>query len=180
MVANPYLNLEDKELMLRYKDGAHMAFDVLYSRHKDKVYHYLNKRLHSKDDTDDLFQKVFIKFHKSRHLYQEKYEVLPWLYTITKSEFLDFLKKKNIQSVEFDERFHGATDLEKESSSSFDIESEKHLSDREKSALKLRYINEKEFSEISEVLKTSQSNSRKIISRALEKLRNNYRGENNE
>ena len=103
MALNPYINLEDKELMLKYQDGDHMAFDVLYSRHKNKVYSYLAKRLHSHNEIHDLFQRVFVKLHKSRHLYQEKYEVLPWIYTITKSEFLDFVKKNKIETIEFKE-----------------------------------------------------------------------------
>ena len=62
----------------------------------------------------------------------------------------------------------------------FDLESEKQLSEKEKSALKGRYYSDKDFSEIAQILKTSESNTRKIISRGLKKLRTKYKGENNE
>lgn len=177
MALNPYINLEDKELMLKYQDGDHMAFDVLYSRHKDKVYSYLAKRLHSHNEIHDLFQRVFVKLHKSRHLYQEKYEVLPWIYTITKSEFLDFVKKNKIETIEFKEE--NFLSSENEPNNEFDLESEKQLSENEKSALKERYYSDKDFSEIAQILKTNESNTRKIISRGLKKLRVKYKGENN-
>ena len=173
-MANPYINLEDKELMLKYQDGDYMAFNVLYSRHKDKVYSYLSKRLHSQDEVDDLFQKVFTKLHKSRRLYSDKYEVLPWFYTITKSEFLDFIKKKKVDSVEFKEQYHGVN--EETSENDFDLDSEQQLSTKEKEAIKERYHNDKDFKEIAELLQTSEANTRKLISRGLAKLRSKYQG----
>ena len=160
--------------MLKYQDGDHMAFEVLYKRHKDKVYSYISSRLHKTDDIDDLFQKVFTKFHKSRHLYSSKYEVLPWLYTVTKSEFLDFIKKKKITISEFNEKIH--TQTEDALSDSIDIQSEESLSQKEKDAIELRYINDNDFLEISTLLNTTESNARKIISRGLNKLKNKYRG----
>lgn len=175
-MANPFSNLEDSQLMRKYQDGDHMAFEVLYMRHKDKVYSYLSKRLHQSDDIEDLFQKVFIKFHKSRHLYNEKYQVLPWIYTVTKSEFLDFIKKKKITSTEFNENIHTDTEKSHKGSNAIDIQGENVLSQKEKDAIELRYINDSDFDEISTLLKTTDSNARKIISRGLKKLKLKYIG----
>lgn len=177
MVESPYVHLGDKELMLKYKDGDHMAFNTLYFRHKDKVYSYLSKRLHSKNELEDLFQKVFAKFHKSRQQYLEKYEVLPWIYTITKSEFLDFIKKKKINEIEFHEKDYVSPTI---SDCNFiDISNEKVLNEKEKKALSERYHMDKDFSEIASILNTSEVNIRKIISRGIKKLRLKSKGENN-
>jgi RNA polymerase sigma-70 factor (ECF subfamily) len=173
-VANPFSNLEDSNLMLKYQDGDHMAFEVLYLRHKDKVYSYIKSRLHKSDDVEDLFQKVFVKFHKSRHLYNSKYDVLPWIYTITKSEFLDFIKKKNVLTSQFNEVIHTNTEDVKENS--FDIQNEESLSHKEKNAIKMRYVDDNDFLEISKILEISESNARKIISRGLKKLKKKYTG----
>lgn len=167
-------NIKDRKLMLKYQAGDHMAFNALYERHSDKIYSYLARRVHDQNQLDDIYQKVFVKLHKSRHLYNEKYEVLPWLYTITKTVFLDAIKKKQIETTEFEENIHSPeneTSVER-----FDIASEKSLTEKEKMALQNRYINEKDFSEISELLETSESNVRKIISRALKKLKTKYQG----
>lgn len=175
-MVNPFLNLEDKDLMLKYQTGDHMAFEVLYDRHKDKVYSYIAKRLHQKDHIEDLYQKIFMKFHKSRKLYDEKYEVLPWLYTITKSEFLDFIKKKNVNTVEFKEEYHEEISISNHEKLSIDLSKEKNLTEKEKQAISLRYLEDNDFDEIATALKTSHSNARKIISRGLKKLKDKYNG----
>lgn len=174
---NPFINMDDKELMLKYQTDENLAFEVLYQRHSDKIYSYLAKRVHDKNEVDDLYQKVFVKFHKSRSLYDKKYDVLAWFYTITKSEFLDFLKKRKIESVSFDEKTHGRS-VTKTGQDQFDIDisTEDSLNIKEKEALKLRYINDKDFDEISKLLKTSNSNARKLISRGLIKLKKKYKG----
>ena len=90
-------DMEDRELMILYQNDNHLAFEVIYNRHKSKIYSYLSKRIHNSNEVDDIYQRVLLKLHKSRNLYKPQFEVLPWLYTITKSELLDFFKKKNIQ-----------------------------------------------------------------------------------
>lgn len=172
---NPYSHLEDNELMELYKNGEYMAFEVIYLRHKDKVYTYLNKRLHDKGLTEDLFQSIFIKFHKCRHLYNKKYSLLQWIYTISRSELLDYFKKNKNDVVPFDESY---ITIEQEfTDNTIDLSSFKELSEKEKSALELRFNFDKDFSEISELLNTSEINSRKIVSRAIRKLRSKLLGE---
>lgn len=97
-MGNPYSNLEDSKLMKLYLDEDHLAFNVIYYRYKDQVYSYLNKRLIDKQHIDDIFQNIFIKFHNSKKLYNFKYPLLQWIYIISRSEFLDYLKKKKNKS----------------------------------------------------------------------------------
>lgn len=167
-------DMEDKELMVLYQDDNHLAFEELYSRHKSKIYSYLAKRIHSSNEVDDIYQRVLLKLHKSRRLYKTKFDVLPWFYTIAKSELLDFFKRKNINFEELDEKSH--TNKAEVSNSFFDLESEKQLSKKEKEAISLRYLSENDFAEISKLLDTSESNARKLISRGLKKLKDKYQG----
>lgn len=175
-MANPYSQLEDEKLMLLYQNDDHLAFEVIYQRHKSRVYEYLNKRLHDKQYIEDLFQLVFVKFHRSRHLYDAKHPLLKWIYTITRSEFLDFIKKKKIETVELNDETISIDEAEIEVP--FDIENEKSLSDNERKAIQLKYYSDKDYDEISKILKTSQSNSRKLISRGIKKLKLKFAGRN--
>lgn len=168
------INMEDKELMLLYQKDDHLAFEALYMRHKGKIYSYLKRRLHHTSDVDDLYQKVLLKLHKSRGLYDSKYDVLPWFYTITKSVLLDFFKLKKVDFESFEENDFSIA--EQKIDSSFDIDKEKQLSAKEKDAIKLRYLEESDFLEISKLLKTSESNVRKLVSRGLKKLKTKYSG----
>lgn len=88
-----------------------------------------------------------------------------------------YQKKNKIETTEFKEEnfLSSASETDKK----LDLESEKQLSEKERSALKERYFGDKEFSEIAQILSTSESNTRKIISRGLKKLRLKYQGENN-
>ena len=163
--------------MLLYANGDNQAFEEIYRRYQSRVFNYLNKRLPTKtnEEISDIFQNIFTKFHKARKKYDPKYPLLKWIYTISRNELLDHLKKKCIESVEFnDELLFESTNNPEDHKSSFDITNESSLSSKEKLALNLRYINEAEFSEISNILNTSQANSRKIISRALKKLKDKY------
>lgn len=152
-----------------YLNGEDMAFNVIYLRHKNKVFSYLAKRLGDSDSIDDIFQRVFIKFHKSRFNYNSEFPLLKWIYTICRSELLDHLKKKKILTIEFNEEFLPPSEQEK--SNKVDLESIKSLKPKEREALELRFYSDKDYSEISKLLNISESNSRKIVSRALGKLR---------
>ena len=160
-----------------YRNGEHMAFEIIYARHKDRVYSYLGKRLHDSLLIEDVFQNIFIKFHKSRNLYNSEHSLVKWIYTISRSELLDAIKKNKIVNVELkDELLYCEPDNDK---SSIDIDSEKILTEKEKEALKLRYYSDQDFKAISEELNTSQSNVRKIISRGIKKLKSKYLGGSN-
>lgn len=173
---NPFSHLSDEQLMLRYQEGENMAFDILYSRHKDKIYTYLTKRVHDRNEVDDLFQRSIMKFHKSRSLYKKNYSVLAWMYTITKSEFLDYLKRPKRSFEAIDENLSLSTDIENEFEE-INLKNEKSLSENERMAIEERYFSEKEFIEIAERLKTSEPNIRKLISRGIKKLRVKYNGD---
>ena len=50
---NPYSGLDDKKLMQLYQNGEEMAFEVIYLRHKDRVFSYLSKRMVDKNLVED-------------------------------------------------------------------------------------------------------------------------------
>ncbi len=174
-MGNPFSHLEDEKLMELYKNGENMAFEVIYLRHKDRVYSYLDKRLSDKNIIEDVFQSIFVKFHNSRHLYSNKHPLLKWIYTICRSELLDWAKKNKAKFVQLSE-----DQLSNESTvlnDKIDLDSIKTLSEKEKQALKLRYYSEEDFIEISKILKTSEANSRKLVSRGIKKLKAKLLGE---
>lgn len=149
-----------------YKDGEIMAFEVLYSRHQAKVFSFLERRLHSSDTVNEVFQNAFLKLHRFRTKYDDKYSFLQWIFTITKSELYDFCKKKNLDTVQFSEELHGEVDRE----SDFSLD-DHQLKNNEREAIKLKFYSDKDYKEISQVLNTSTLNARKLVSRGISKLR---------
>ncbi len=152
-----------------------MAFEVIYLRHKDRVYSYLDKRLSDKNIIEDVFQSIFVKFHNTRHLYSSEHLLLKWIYTICRSELLDWVKKNKAKFIQLSEDQLSVEPTEL--SDKIDLDSIKTLSEKEKQALKLRYYSEEDFIEISKALKTSEANSRKLVSRGIKKLKAKLLGE---
>ena len=174
-MGNPFSHLEDEKLMELYKNGENMAFEVIYLRHKDRVYSYLDKRLSDKNVIEDIFQSIFVKFHNSRYLYSSKHPLLKWIYTICRSELLDSIKKNKAMFVQLSEDQLSVEPTEL--NDKIDLDSIKTLSEKEKQALKLRYYSEEDFIEISKALNTSEANSRKLVSRGIKKLKAKLLGE---
>ncbi|MBK24581.1 MAG: hypothetical protein CME70_11355 [Halobacteriovorax sp.] len=166
---NPFSHLSDEELMKLYQKGESMAFDVIYSRNKGRVYSYLKKRVSDDISVDEIFQNIMIKFHKSRMNYDSKFPLGKWLYTICKSELLDYLKKRKVQFEEIKDEHLKVSDpnLLPE----IDLEEFKNLSEREREAISLRFYSDKDYSEISELLNITETNARKTISRGIKKIR---------
>ena len=165
--------LTDEELMVMYQNGTENAFQILYDRHSSKIFSFLKKRIKKDEQVTDIYQEVFIKIHRSKQLYNKTLPVLPWLFTITKSVMLDELKKeKNF-------KFNDGFDLDQIAAQSSEIknnlgeaESLLHkLPNTQKTAIQMKYIDDKTFDEIAESLKTTPLNVRQILSRGIKRLK---------
>ncbi len=96
-------NFTDEQLMEEYIKGDHMAFEALYVRYQKTVFSYLRKRLPDEQSQGEVFQNTFLKLHRNRDRYQSKYPFIKWLYTIARSELLDFCKLKKLDTVPFED-----------------------------------------------------------------------------
>jgi RNA polymerase sigma factor (sigma-70 family) len=172
MPNSTYSHLEgqsDNQLMALYIEGQVLAFEVLYARHKDKIYGYLSKRLNRRSDVDEVFQDVFLKLHKNRDKYRQQYPFLPWLFTLTQRLLIDFWRKnKNLEQSSLEEsgEVAAATPQSQELPQELD-----QLKPREREAIEMRFQKEASFEEMAEHWDTSESNARKILSRALKGLK---------
>lgn len=142
-----------------------MAFETLYYRHKNRVYTYLTKRVSSPEARDEIFQSTFLKFHRSRNLYDSKHSVIKWLYTILRSEFLDYCKKGGLKTTPL-----SGMEVSDENES-IELPSMDMLTETERLVINARYLGEEEYQEISNRLNISEGNARKLLSRAIKKLK---------
>ncbi len=162
----------DEQLMKLYQSGVEPAFIELYGRHSSKIYGFIQKRIHNKEKVADIYQEVFIKIHKSKSLYNSSFPLLPWIFTVTKSVLIDELRKdKKIIQVD-PEILNNRSGSDESVSPDLEIESMiSQLPNIQKQAIELKYVNEKTFEQISEILNIKPSNARQIISRGLRRLR---------
>lgn len=166
-------NLSDEQLMKLYQGGDEEAFKVLYGRHSSKIYGFLKKRLSNKEQVAEVYQEVFIKIHKSKHLYNESLPALAWIFTISRTVMIDELRKdKKVQTIDNYELEKIPEELEK-TVPQFEqaVEILQQLPNQQKTAIEMRYIDDKTFEQIAESLKVSPTNARQIISRGIKRIK---------
>lgn len=168
----------DEDLMELYKLGNSMAFDFLFQRHSGQVLGYLKRRISKDKDAQDILQDIFLKLHRSKHQYDRSLPFLPWLFSITRSVWLDSLKKKNLEYVTESEAIENMIDSTDGNSicihtesSRIDLKVLNQLPSSQKEAVSMRVIDDATFDEIGLKLSTSPENARQLVSRGLKGLR---------
>ncbi len=167
--------MTDEELMQAYAKGDMQAFLTLYQRHKARVLGFLIAKLSSKAEAEDVFQEVFVKLHNHRFKYTENIHFLPWLFTIVRNASIDHLRKQQtrgkyiqVSSEEIDSALDEHTTAQDISEAVSELSS---LSADQRQMLGMRFNDGLSFAEISEHMNLSPLNARKIVSRAILKLR---------
>lgn len=89
---------EDTALMLRYRDGDLVAFEMLYQRHKNALYRYLVRLCHHRDTAEDVFQDVWGKIIKSRQNYRPTAKFSTFLYRVAHNCFIDHIRRNKRHS----------------------------------------------------------------------------------
>ena len=92
----------DNELISRVLNGEHNLFSVLITRYKNLVFSIALKYAKSREDAEEVAQDAFIKAFKSLSGFRGDSKFSTWLFTITTTSALSFLRKKrpDIQSLD--------------------------------------------------------------------------------
>ncbi len=92
-------DISDEKLMERYAEGDTNAFEELFRRHKNAVYAFIYHFMKSSENTEDLFQNVFIRIINNRRRYKPKAKFTTWLFTITRSVCIDAMRKNQRANI---------------------------------------------------------------------------------
>ena len=89
------INIEElKELFIEIKYGNNIGFEKIYKKYRNLVYGIAFSLLKNKHDSEDIVQIVFKKIYSiDKNKLPVKNEA-SWLYSVTKNETLNFMKKK--------------------------------------------------------------------------------------
>lgn len=164
----------DEKLMQLYQEGSSMAFDEIYRRFAKRVYQYFFTKTHVVSLAQDLTQEMFLKMHRSRELYRSSMPLAPWIFTISRSVFLDNVKRKKIETVSLQDEVL-VESLSDVGSAEFNLEVLKLLPSEQEKVISRRIVDEASFDEIADELKISSANARQIFSRGLKKLRDRFK-----
>ncbi|MEE9374445.1 MAG: sigma-70 family RNA polymerase sigma factor [Saprospiraceae bacterium] len=88
-------SLSDKELINGYLKGNEKAFEVLLTRHKDKIYTSIYLFVKDHDLAEDIFQEVFIKIIDTlrRGKYNHEGKFLQWAMRISYNLCVDYFRR---------------------------------------------------------------------------------------
>jgi RNA polymerase sigma-70 factor (ECF subfamily) len=93
------VELDDRALMLRYKDGDVAAFETLYQRHRGPLYRFLLNQSQDTQAAEDIFQEVWSRIIRSRDRYRPAAKFATYMYHIARNCFLDHVRHSGRQPV---------------------------------------------------------------------------------
>jgi len=91
------VRLSDENLMLAYVGGDVEAFDVLYARHKDRLYRYFVKSTGAEPIARELFQDVWTNLIQHRNTYVPSAAFTTWFYRIARNRLTDYYRRHKRQ-----------------------------------------------------------------------------------
>ena len=157
--------LSDSELveMLREPRTRREGFAVLVKQYSEKLYWKVRRIVLSHEDANDVLQNVFIKVWSNLQNFQGKSSLSTWLYRIAVNESLDFLRKQKLSDkVSADEDVSVASRLMSDEYFDGDEvqarlqEAVARLPEVQRMVFNLKYFEEMKYSEISQILNTSE------------------------
>lgn len=93
-------------LVARAQTGGFEAFEELVRRHRNDVFALSYHFLRSREEAWDISQEVFMKAHRALTRFRGDASFKTWLLRITANQCKDFLKKRRLPTVAFDDKVH--------------------------------------------------------------------------
>lgn len=177
----------DEALMARVKKDDTAAFELLYERYHQRLYHFILGLVKERTLAEDLFQETFLRIFRERKSYRKKSRFSTYLFTIARNLCLDTLNswqrrhisgsdQGRIRSVPFPSK--GPAELLEEAETTEAIKRAiEGLPEDQREALLLSKYAGLSYKEIAEVLKSSPDAVKQRVYRALVFLRKRLRKE---
>lgn len=159
-------------------------FQVIVSRYYHRLFGYLKRTFYfSHEDLEDLLQEVFIKVYRFINDYDETMAFSTWIYQIARNCAIDEIRKRKSRpttvSLEPDETlkfFRSGTDLEAQLIMGDQLKKVKEIIQqlplKYREAMVLRFLEEKSYEEIMDILQKPKGTVAALISRGRELLKN--------
>lgn len=165
----------DKEIIQAAKEDLSM-FKILYDKWISPVYRYFLHRVNNVKEAEDLTSQVFLKVIERLPRYRENGHFPAWLFTIARHQWVDHLREsKDNLPIEAIKLHDGTGDLLDRSVKTDEFIKLRHLIDElsqgEQELIRLRFVAELNYKEISIVLRRSPDAIRKKLFRVLDELR---------
>jgi len=88
----------DFALIKDFVNGNESAFNRLAVKYQDKIYWHARRMTGNHLDADEIVQEVLLVLYNKLKTFEFKSSLYTWIYTITNTRSINFLKKKNLKS----------------------------------------------------------------------------------
>jgi RNA polymerase sigma-70 factor (ECF subfamily) len=174
--------MTDEQLVdLSLKDDNN--FYYLMKRYENKILHYISQITNvNREGAEDILQEVFIKVYKNLHGFNKKLKFSSWIYRIAHNEGISYYRKnrKALDTLSLDEDSPDHDSLIALLGDSIDIEEEQisrekvkiikqvfaELHPKYREIMVLRYLEERSYDEISDILKKTPGSVATLMNRA--------------
>lgn len=156
----------EKDLVERLQDKSikDQAFAELLKLYKHRLYWHIRNILKSHEDTDDVLQNTFIKIYKNIDGFKGESKLFSWMYRIATNESITFLNKeaKRMLTSSEDVQEHAINNLRSDpyfEGDEIQFKLQKAISTlppKQQMVFNMRYFEEIKYSEMSEILETSE------------------------
>jgi len=181
-----FIDKSDEELVdLTLENSANFIF--LMNRYEEKLLRYIRRISNSSlEDAEDVLQESFLKIYQSLHGFDSKLKFSSWAYRVVHNQVISEFRKKKARPLFYfaeivDEMLTGIVE-ENSVTKNIDSRLEKDkvlkiinsLDKKYREVMCLKYIEEKSYDEISDILQKPMGTIGTLVNRAKKKFKKEY------
>lgn len=163
--------------LIGHESSFEKGFRLLVNTYQQKLYYHVRRIVDTHENADDVLQNTFVKVYKNIANFEAKSKLYTWMYRIATNEALTYRKKMKMEA-----QHHGDIDELKNmvGEVSMGLESDQLLSwlklaidslpNKQKIVFNMRYYDEMSYSQMSEILATSEGALKASYHHAVKKV----------
>ncbi|MCK9272355.1 RNA polymerase sigma factor [Candidatus Gracilibacteria bacterium] len=179
-------DLTDYEIIQKIKENPD-NFGLIIDRYEQKLYKYIMRSTDiTNEEADDLLQEIFIKVYKNIFEVKENLSFSSWIYRIAHNYIIDYFRKNSkIEKVSLDDEsysflinniksdFDPRLDLDKKEIKEIVQLALSKIKKEYREILILKFIEDKSYDEISDILRIPTGTVGTLINRAKAQIKEN-------
>jgi RNA polymerase sigma-70 factor (ECF subfamily) len=90
----------DEQLMAAIAAGDRLAMEVLYARHRVRVYRFVLRLVHDTTNAEDITSEVFLEIWKQAHRFEGRSQVSTWMLAIARHRAISALRRRSSDQID--------------------------------------------------------------------------------
>lgn len=148
--------------MILNPDSCDTGFRLLVMKYQESLYWHIRKLVHRHEDADDVIQNTFLKVYKNLKNFKRESKLYTWLYRIATNESITLIndrkKRANYedgQASELNDQLKADSYFDGGAAERMMVLAIDQLPEKQRVVFNLRYYDEMNYNDMSQVLETS-------------------------